>query len=100
MGRGRGNKMTSYSVTDPQTGDTTEVPAEDAPQTEAPAVSEEQVDSEAQAAQARAEAQDKADNSAEAAAKQFAEDVAFQNENPYSPIARAANPEVGGESFL
>jgi hypothetical protein len=35
----------------------------------------------------------------ETAKAQAASDAAYRNENPYAPVFRAANPDVGGESF-
>lgn len=41
-----------------------------------------------------------ADTDAESAAReQHAADVQWRNEHPNEPLARAANPEVGGEAF-
>lgn len=35
--------------------------------------------------------------SVEAAAKQYAEDLAWKTAHPHQPLIRAANPKVGGE---
>lgn len=121
-------KMTEYSVQDPNPasetqGETVAVPAEDDTTTSdavggpevvtADSVSSDETDapaafdgtlSEEDRAQAQADDAEtlrkRAEDSAAVAAAQRAADLKFAAENPHSPVARAANPDVGGESFI